>query len=401
MSAREDDKHFLSLRSQWDLQEGVSYLNHGSFGPTPRVVQHARDEWQRALARNPMDFFVRQMEGLLHSAAERLGQFVGASADDLVFVDNATAGMNVVAATVALQPGDEVLLTDHEYGAVRRIWERAALRQGAHVVIRKLPLPLESIEATVDAFFAGVSPRTRLIVVSHITSPTAVILPVEEICRQAKERGIPVCIDGPHALAIESLDLERLECEYYTASCHKWLSAPFGSGFLYVRRRAQSAVQPVVVSWGGSIGGRPASWRDEFHWLGTRDPAPFLAIPTALDFLETIGWQRFRDRVHSLACYARDRITPITGLDPIIPEDRRWFGSMIALPVDPGRGNPTGHGRRDPLQDALWNRCRIEIPVVWWQGLRMVRVSCHLYTQTGELDLLADALRELLPLTTE
>jgi isopenicillin-N epimerase len=273
-----------------------------------------------------------------------------------------------------------------------------------------------------------------LIVVSHITSPTALILPIEEISRQAQERGIRVCIDGPHALAAVPVEIDRLECDFYCASGHKWLSAPFGSGFLYVHPRWKQTLQPVVVSWGNSLSGRPPSWQDEFVWSGTRDPSPFLAVPAAIDFLASLSadsvrlqastsgdsprfakrqarssesaWFRtgsngadgvglFRELSAHLVGDAREKIMAITQLEPIGTGPYPWYGTMITLPL-PQSVVETPHGHMHPLQAALWERFRIEAPVVNWNGRRHIRVSCHLYNDAHEIDRLAEALRDVL-----
>ena len=387
-------------RQHWSLSADVTYLNHGSFGPSPNVVQSARREWSARLEREPMDFFIRQMEGLLEQAAERLGQFVGASSDDLVFVDNATTAMNIVAASIELTPGDQVLLTDHEYGAVLRLWRRTCQRTGAEIVVQPLPDPLVCDDEIVETLMAGVTDRTRLIVASHITSPTAAILPVEKICRAARQRGVPVCVDGPHAVAMIPLDMKSIGCDYYTASCHKWLCAPFGSGFLYVAGRRQQGIQPAVVSWGGSLGGRPANWKDEFNWIGTRDPAGYLSVPAAIEFLESVGLDRFRRRTHALVREARQQICALTGLEPIVPDESRRYGSMVTLPLpeEPSTGKHKSRiPLQDPLQGTLWEQHRIEIPIMHWKGRRLIRVSCHLYNTPADIDRLCAALSDLLP----
>lgn len=381
-------------RSEWSLPADVTYLNHGSFGPSPSVVQETRRTWSERLERQPMDFFVRKMEDALDTACRRLAEFVGADAEDMVFVDNATAGMNIVANSLTLSPGDEVLVTDQEYGAVLRIWQRACERAGAKLVVQELPQPVESRERLVEAFLKKATSQTRLIVVSHVTSPTAVILPIEQICQGASVMGIPVCIDGPHALAMRPLQLERMGCAFYTASCHKWLCAPFGSGFLYVRRDLQDSLQPPVMSWGTSISGRPTCWKDEFRWLGTRDPAAFLAIPAAIDFLESCGLEAFRERTHALAQYARQKVSDLTGQEALIPDSADWYGSMISLPLPPSEEpDPTRPGQQDWLQQKLWEEHKIEVPVFRWCGQRFLRVSCHLYSCPSDVDLLVDALR--------
>ncbi|MBC7816117.1 MAG: aminotransferase class V-fold PLP-dependent enzyme, partial [Planctomycetaceae bacterium] len=291
----------MSISDEWTFSEGVTYLNHGSFGPSPRCVREARNDWTEKLERQPMDFFLRQMESELDNAANKLGQLIGADGNDLLFCDNATVAMNIVADSFPLQPGDEVLFTNQEYGAVMRIWRRACDRVQAKIFVQPMPRPITSAEEQVAALLAGVTERTKLIVVSHITSPTAVIFPVEAICREAAKRGVKVCVDGPHALAMVDINLRRLGCDFYCASCHKWLSAPFGSGFLYVAKRHQQKLSPPVMSWGGSVAGRPAHWQDEFRWLGTRDPASFLAVPSAIEFLDRFGWEAFREQTHELA----------------------------------------------------------------------------------------------------
>lgn len=383
--------------SHWQIEPGVTYLNNGSFGPSPDCVIEARREWSDRLERQPMDFFVRQLEGHLDAACAALGDFLGADPNDVVFTDNATFGMNVVASSTPLQPGDEVLVTDHEYGAVMRIWRRACKNAGAELATVKLPFPLTDQAAVVDAVMQRVTEKTKMIVVSHVTSPTAVILPVEEICRRARERGVPVCIDGPHAVAMLPINFNKIDCDYYTASCHKWLCAPFGSGFLYVAKRRQQHLEPTLMSWGGSLSGRPVNWKDEYRWMGTRDPAVFLAVPKAIEFLQQCGLEEFRKRSHAMAGDFRQRMTQLTGLEPFLPDSREWYGSMVAVPLPPGDGPPAKHGRGDVLQNELWEKHRIEIPVVDWHGRRLIRISCHWYNSTADIDRLMDALQDCLP----
>jgi isopenicillin-N epimerase len=382
-----------AIRGEWDLRPGVAYLNHGSFGPSPREVIQAREAWSRRLEAEPMDFFVREMENALAAAADELGRFVGGSGDDIVFVPNATVAMNIVAANVRLRPGDEVLATNHEYGSVMRIWREACRTAGAQLVVQRLPPFLDSDDEIADALLAGVTERTRLIVVSHVTSPTAVRLPVESICRAARARGSRVCIDGPHAPAMVPVDLAAIGCDYYCASLHKWVSAPFGSGFLYVAPKHQRELRPLITSWGGSISGRDPSWKDEFTWHGTYDPAAQLAVPTALRFLQAIGVERFRERTHQLARSARTKIVAVTQIEPFVANSSERFGSMVALPLPRLDGFEGGHGRPDPLQLQLWREHSIEVPIMHWGGQRLLRVSCHLYNSEEDIDRLCVALR--------
>jgi isopenicillin-N epimerase len=399
-----DDRDWTDLKSCWRIRADTTYLNHGSFGPSPIVVQDAFRRWQDALFAQPMDFLVRQFEPAWLAARDRLATFVGTAGSNLIFVENATSGMNIVADSFPLGAGDEVLLTDHEYGAVERIWRRACERAGAELRTAVLPLPLASLEETIDAVFGATSKRTRLIVVSHITSPTAVILPVAEICREARRRGIAVAIDGPHAIAQAPLSIDGLGSDFYAASCHKWLSAPLGSGFLYVAPRWQAQVRPPVLSWGRIPPTRIESWSDEFVWAGTRDPSAYLAIPAAIVFLEQVGLPAFRERTHWLARYARQRLGELSDLPPITVDDAAWYGSMAHVPLPPSIARGASSDQRpdetcpisNPLQNTIWRELAIEVPIVEFRGTRYIRVSCHLYTDTAQIDRLASGLAKLL-----
>jgi isopenicillin-N epimerase len=297
------------------------------------------------------------------------------------------------------------LLTDHEYGAVQRIWQRACAKAKATAKIVELPLPFRTADDTTDAIFAAVTDQTKVLVVSHITSPTAVILPVAEICRRARERGIAVAIDGPHAVAQLPLAIDELDCDFYTASCHKWLSAPFGAGFLHVAPRWQSHVRPPVLSWGRIPPTKINAWSDEFVWSGTRDPSAYLSIPAAIELLEGIGLDSFRSRTHWLAQYARQKLVQLTGLEPLVPDDRAWYGSMAHVPLPPPKddGSAPAALRSDetspvsnPLQHTIWRQFGIEVPIVDFRGRRYIRVSCHLYNDTEQIDRLVAGLGELL-----
>lgn len=378
----------MSWQSLWQLRSDTIYLNHGSFGPPPKIVQQARRDWQLRLDEQPMDFFVRQLEPAWFAVRERLAKFVGTSAGNLIFVDNATVGMNIVADSFRLSAGDEVLLTNHEYGAVERIWDRACGAAGATRKTVELPLPFTTVAETLDRIDRAITPRTKLIVISHITSPTAVTLPVAEVCKLARERGIATCIDGPHALVQEDVALDALGCNFYTASCHKWLSAPFGTGFLYAAPQHQAAIRPPYLSWGRLPPIELQNWADEFLWSGTRDYAALFAIPTAIDFIEDIGLQTFRNHARGLARYARQQISGLTGLAPIVPDEPHWYCSMAHIPLPPGS--------RMPLQGKLWEQFHIEVPIVEWNGGRYIRASCHLYNDAGQIDELGRGLKTLL-----
>ena len=268
-----------------------------------------------------------------------------------------------------------------------RIWQTTCNRVGAKLVVARLTEPFVSAEQVVEDVVSQVTSRTRLAVFSHITSATAVTLPAAELCRALRVEGVPVCIDGPHALAMVDLDLDALDCDYYTASCHKWLSAPFGSGFLYVHPRRQQQVEPLVVSWGRPLSGATGSWRDEFHWSGTSDPTPYLTVPAAIGFLQRVGLEGFRGRTHELARYARQRVESLAHCRPLYPDDRNWYGSMVAIPLR--------KQSLERLQRGLWEQHQIEVAWHEWNEAPLLRVSCHLYNTQRDIDHLVDALQAL------
>ncbi|NQV25732.1 MAG: aminotransferase class V-fold PLP-dependent enzyme [Rhodopirellula sp.] len=368
-----------------------------------------------------MNFFLREMEPALEASLSVLADFVGTSRSHLIFVDNATFGMNVVAASTRLAADDEVLINDHEYGAVTRLWRRTCQQRKARLVTCELPAGFTDPDAIVENLYAGVTPRTKLIVVSHVTSPTALVMPVDEICRRAKELGIPVCIDGPHAVAMLPLNLKKLDCDFYTASCHKWLSAPFGSGFLYVAPRQQKRVQPAIVSWGGSIGGRQPSWKDEFNWLGTRNPAAFLATADAVRLLQSsvrsaeilaetslaepagadqprTMLEEFRRSSSTMIDHAVAELGHSVGARLLIEHPASRSNSMVSLVLPqelfPEVESVGKAGQRHPLQDWLWESCKIEIPIIHWREQLLIRISAHLYNSPAEYSRLAEAVRE-------
>lgn len=383
------------FRSEWDLAPGVAYLNHGSFGPSPRDVRARRQHWSDLLERNPMEFFIRRQDDLLDEALAPLARFIRCRADQLVFVPNATVAMNIVAENTELAQGDEVLLNDHEYGAVIRIWGARCQKFGAKTVLARLPAGESTPEEKVDALFERITPRTRMIVISHVTSPTALILPVEQVCQRAKQLGVPVCIDGPHAIAMLPLSLDELGCDYYCASLHKWLAAPFGSGFLYTKPKHKSGLKPAVVSWGRSLSGRPSRWTDEFHWSGTQDSASYLAVPEAIRFLERVGVERFRSQCHTLVQYASERLQQTCGAIPLAQEHE--FGTMLTLQLPQLAKVDQPSWTPPPLQLHLASEYQIEVPILEWHDRMHIRVSCHLYNTPDEIDRLVTALNRSLP----
>jgi isopenicillin-N epimerase len=380
------------LRELWRFKPGVTYLNHGSFGACPRPVLESAERWNRRLAEQPCEFFQRDSADLLAGVRGKLGAFLGASPADLVQATNATVAGNIIAQQFArsLRPGDQVLTTDHEYGAMVRMWETLCRRAGAELVKVPLPYPIRSEAGVVEALFARRTDRTRLVFASHVTSPTALVLPLRAIVAEARRHGLPVMIDGAHAPGMFPLDLSAVGADWYVGNCHKWLCAPVGSGFLYAAPTVSPKPEPLVIGWGQrpGKGDEPGLWQAEFEWGGTRDYAAFLATADAIDLAESVGPARIAAHGHALAGYARRRLAELTGLEPICPDSPAFYGSMAACPLPPGPAKP--------LQDALFHRFGIEVPVVEWSGRRFVRVSGALYNTAQEIDRLVGALRELL-----
>ncbi len=387
-----------TLREQFLLDPDVVFLNHGSFGACPRPVFAEYQRWQLEMERQPVEFLGRRSEELLDAARERLATYLHADCDDLVFVTNATSGLNVVARSLPLAPGDEILSTDHEYGALDRTWEHVCQKAGAHYLRQPVPLPVSTPEAAVEAIWAGVTPRTRILFLSHVTSPTALRFPVEELCRRAREAGILSIVDGAHAPGQIPVNLTAIGADVYSGNCHKWLCAPKGSAFLHVRPEHHATTEATIVSWGWVEGnelwreGRPFVSRNQ--WQGTRDLAAFLTVPAAIDFQAANEWDEVRARCHVLAGQARERLAELTGLEPIVPapgpDDTRapWYGQMIAAPV------PMVDGRE--LKRRLYDDHRIEVPITRWPDRQFIRVSFQGYNSESDLDRLIEALRDLL-----
>ncbi len=380
-----------NIKELFLLDPKIVFLNHGSFGACPRAVFEAYQHWQFELERQPVDFMLRQANDLLENARSDLAEYLGCDADEVVFTTNPTTAVNIVVRSLNLQPGDEILTTDHEYGAMDRTWRFICKQTGAVYCQQPIPLPLTTPAAFVETFWSAVTPQTKIIFISHITSPTALIFPVNEICRRAQRAGIITIIDGAHAPGQIPLDLSELGADFYTGACHKWLMAPKGSAFLYARREHHDWIEPLVVSWGYesepefSTGSR---FVDYHQWQGTRDLAAFLAAPAAIEFQREHTWDAVRDRCHHLVRDIRRRIGAMTGLDPICPETSQWFGQMSAIRLP--------EVDIQAFQRRLWDDYRIEVPLMRWNGIPLIRVSIQGYNDQSDADALIAALGNLL-----
>ncbi len=380
------------LKQLFLLDDTITFLNHGSFGATPRPVFAVYQDWQRRLERQPVAFLGRDIGGYLAQARAALAPYVKAQADDLVFVPNATFGVNVVARSLDLGAGDEVLSTNHEYGACDNIWSFLSRKRGFHYVRQAVSLPTGSAAEVAEQIWRGVTDRTRVIFLSHISSPTAVRLPVEIICARARAAGIWTVVDGAHALGQIALDLAALGADFYTSNGHKWLCSPKGSAFLYVRRELQPLIEPLVVGWGWganadfSYGSR---YLDNMQWLGTNDLSAYLALPAAIDFQAEHQWTAVRQACHDLLRQAVERIGALSGL-PALYENSDSFAQMAIAPLPP---------IADLLafKTRLYDEFRVEIPCIQWGERQFIRVSVQGYNTQEDIDILLNALGQMLP----
>jgi isopenicillin-N epimerase len=387
------------LRDLFLLDPNIVFLNHGSYGACPRPVFEVYQQWQRELEHQPVEFLGRGFASSMRTAREELAAYVHAAPKDLVYVPNATTGLNVVARSLQLQPGDEVLTTDHEYGALDRTWRFVCGKRGATYANHPVTLSIRSAEDVIETIWAGVTQRTRVLFISHITSPTALILPVAELIRRAREAGVLTVVDGAHAPGQIPLDLTALGVDFYAGNCHKWVGGPKGAGFLYARHEVQRLLEPLVVSWGWNrgnevdtllnLGESTSRFIDEHEWQGTRDPAAYLSVPAAIQFQADHDWPRVRAECHELLRDARRRIGELTGLPPICPDSPEWYAQMAAFSL------PACDGAT--LQRRLYDEYRVEVPVIQWGGRQFVRVSVQGYNTPDDIEALVQALENLLP----
>ena len=398
-----------AFRHLWPLEPDVRFLNHGSYGACPTAVLDEQRRLRDRLERQPVRFLSRELEGLLDGARDEVAAFVGAAPDALAFVPNATAGVNAVLRSLQFGPGDELLTTDHEYNACLNALRYAAARSGARVVTAAVPFPLASPEDAVGALLARVTERTRLVLVSHVTSPTAIVLPIERLVPELTARGIDTLVDGAHAPGQVSLQLDRLRAAYYTGNGHKWLCGPKGAAFLYVRPDRQGAIHPLSISHGANDArANRTRFRKEFDWTGTPDPTPALTLPFAIRYVGGLvagGWPEVMARNRELAITAGRLIRERLGVAATAP--RSMLGSMATVLLPSGADLPPPAARSplddDPLQVRLRVAAGIEVPVSPWPPAwlatsapraRVLRLSAHLYNELAEYEALADALAD-------
>lgn len=382
----------MSLKEYFLLDPNVVFLNHGSFGATPKPVFEAYQNWQLRLERQPVLFLGREYDQLLLESRSALGGYLNADTDELVYIPNATHGVNIIAHSLELQAEDEILTTNHEYGACDYTWEFICGRMGARYIHQSIAVPLRSEDEIVEQFWQGVTSKTKVIYLSHITSPTALILPVEKICARARQHGILSIIDAAHSPGQIPLDLKHLDADIVFGNCHKWMLSPKGAAFLYVKREQQHLVEPLIVSWGyqptseTTTGSR---FIDLLQWTGTKDPAAALAVPAAIQFMQEHHWQDVRLKCHELLRQTIIRVCDLTGMDPLYEVDSTFYSQMAVAPLPPSN--------LPMLKKRLYEECKVEVPLIDWNGRHLVRISIQAYNDQADVDAFVNALELLLP----
>jgi len=380
------------LKDSFQLDPDVTFLNHGSFGATPKFVFETYQSWQKRLERQPVLFLGRELDGLLKESRQVLGNYLNSSVDDLVYIPNATFGVNIISRSLNLKAGDEILTSDHEYGACDYSWDFSCMKTKANYIHQPISLPVQTEEEIIEQFWQGVTQRTKAIFLSHITSPTALRMPIDKICQRAGQAGIFTIIDAAHSPGQIYVDLQALGADIVFGNCHKWMLAPKGAAFIYVRREIQPLVEPLIVSWGFNADTDTTTgskFIDLFQWTGTRDPSAALSVPSAIQFMEENNWNEVRQKCHLLLRQAIDRICELTSLPPLYPLDSDFFSQMGIAPLP----------RCDTvlLKKSLYDNYKVEIPLVQWHDKQFLRISVQGYNSQEDIDRLITALTVLLP----
>ncbi len=375
------------MLSHWLLDPGVTFLNHGCFGATPRRVLEAQTAWRERLEARPVELLDRGCRDLLVEPKRAVGAFIGALPDDFGFVTNATGGINAVLRSLRLEPGDEIVTTDHVYNAVQQTLRYLARMSGARTIRVAVPLPVPGPEHVTDTIAAALTDRTRLVLVDHIGSATGVVFPVKQIVDLCSSRGIDVLVDGAHGPGMLELDLAGLGAAYYTGNLHKWVCAPKGAAFLWVRPDRQSGIHPNTISHFLDEG-----LAEEFQWQGTRDITAWLCAPDAIDFMGQFGWDEVRRHNHELAVWAQGMLSDRWQVAASTPADGSMLGSMATLPL-PG-GLRERFADVAALQQHIYDHDHIEVPIIDWTDRWWVRVSCQVYNERAQYERLGEAVME-------
>ena len=372
------------------LDSTITFLNHGSFGATPKAVFDVFQEWQRKVELEPVEFFMWQMYDYLAEARTVLGEFVGVPANDVAFVENATTGVNIVARSLPFEAGDEIVETNHIYGACDKTFKFICDKTGAKQVVVDIPMPCEDDEM-VELIWSAVTPKTKLIFLSHLTSPTALKLPVEEICKRAREAGIWTLIDGAHVLGQIDLDIKAIGADFYTGNCHKWLNSPKHAGFLYVRPELQNMIESLVISWGfdedhNKVG---SQFLSRLQLQGTRSQAAYLSVPASIEFQRKHDWATVRECCHELVKQWLDGMARITGQPSLYVHEGQYKQFAAAL-------LPDSVADVAAFKARLYDEHRVQMPGIVWNGKQMLRVSVQGYNDSADIERALFAIGDML-----
>ena len=375
------------MKELYHLDPSIIFLNHGSFGACPKPVFEVYQNWQRKLEQQPVEFMAIKVYDFLEEARHALGDYVGCHGDDLIFVTNPTTAVNTVIRSLDLGLDDEVLMTDMEYGSLVRTWEHYAQDKGFSIVQQPTPVPLTTHEDYIEHFWEAVTERTKIIYLSEITSSTGLILPVAAICKKAKEAGIMTIVDGAHVPAHIPLNIAEMDPDVYVGACHKWLSAPKGSSFLYVKKSLQETIEPLIISWGSEVDPSPSPFIYESQYQGTWDPSAFLTVPAAIQFQQEHDWNSVSKRSRALNRETRGRIYEIIDSEPICPNTEEWLGQMASIITNIENGLD--------FKRRLMDEYKIEIPVFPWGDKILFRTSFNAYNDENDADRLIEVLGKL------
>lgn len=373
------------MKNLFLLDPNITYLNHGSYGSCPSSVFNDYQKLQKRLEQQPVQFMTKYLWKYLKESRDTLGTFLNCDGDDLLLFANPTTAINNVIENLNLNKGDEVLMTQHEYGALVRAWSRSSKRNNFSIVQQPVKVPVSSKKNFIKQFLAGITVNTKVVFISQITSQTGLIFPIKEICEYATKKGIVTIVDGAHVPGHIDLNISNLECDFYTGTCHKWLCAPKGSSFLYVRKSFQANIKPQVVSWGeeGDDPG-PSQFQMDFQWQGTKDMSSFLSIPSAIHFIESNNWKENHKISKELILEVSEDLKNLFGTNPLFKSED-WVGQMVSHPLP--------SNTPENLKEMLWEKFLIEVPVFEWKKQKYIRVSAHFYNDRNDMKTLINALK--------
>ena len=376
-----------TIKKHFYFEEDITYLNHGSFGACPKVIFEDYQNWQIKLENQPVQFLTNELYDALRNSRESLSAFLGCDHDEILFFQNPTTAISNIIYNLDLKPEDEVLMTDHEYGALVRAWTVWGRKNNVMIKNAKINLPLESKDKFFDDISKKISSKTKVLFLSHITSPTGLVFPIKEIVDFAKQEKIITIIDGAHAPGHIDLNIHKLGCDFYTGALHKWMCGPKGTSFLYVKKEHQNWIKPVVYSWGKN-GDDPESseFLQNFQWQGTRDMSAFLTVPKIIEYFFS-KIERSRSKSKKIIQGSIQQFQSVLRTEPI-SNGNEFLGQMISYPIPKNIDKD--------LKKILWKKYRIEIPVFEWNNKKFIRLSIHLYNDQKDIDSLMNALRTIL-----